>query len=478
MSQQLATGIVLVAYLIAMLAIGIWAERRSKSKEDFLLGGRTLGPWLAGLSYAASTSSAWVMLGFTGFVYTAGLYALWMIPGILMGYCLAWLWAGPRLQAESRTEGHLTLIDFLTARATGPARRSIAMLAAALVCVSFAFFIAAQMKGAGQSFDSAFDIGMLWGVLLGAAVVLFYMFFGGFWAASVTDSVQGAIMAAVAVILPLAAVIAAGGPGAIAATLAADAPEGFFDPTGGKAAMVFVGTVVGLMSAGLGTLGQPHLLNWLMAVKDEPSRRRAFAIVMVWGIIIYAGMATLALAARALAIDAPPEGVLFALAGELLHPLLAGLVVAAVLSAIMSTVDSQLLVASAAVSHDMGLAERLKAKEVLVTRLVMVAICAVAVLLTFFLPESIFARALFAWAALGAAFGPIVTVRLFGIEPHPWAIFSAMAVGFSTCVLFYLLPDTPGDIAERLLPWAPALAILLAFRQPRGADAPAPQAAE
>jgi sodium/proline symporter len=462
---------VLVVYLVAMLAIGIWAERRSKTKEDFILGGRTLGPWLAGLSYAASTSSAWVMLGFTGFVFSVGLYALWMIPGIWMGYALAWLWAGPRLQEEGRREGHLTLIDFLTARASGPMRGAINALAAVLICVSFTIFIAAQMRGAGQSFMQAFDVTMTVGVLIGAGAVLFYMFFGGFWAASMTDTIQGAIMGIVAIILPIATLVAAGGPGEVAAKLAANAPDGFFDVTGGKTALIFTGTVVGLFSAGFGTLGQPHLLNWMMAVKDQKTRVQGFWIAMIWGVIVYVGMATLALSARALAIQAAPEAVFFEVANQLLHPLLSGLVVAAVLSAIMSTVDSQLLVASAAVSHDMGLAKKLGGAEVLVTRVVMVAICAGAVALTFALPESIFSRALFAWAALGAAFGPIVAVRLFGVEPAPQAIFIAMLSGFCLTVFFYLRPDTPGDIAERVLPWLPSLALLLAWRQERKSPA-------
>lgn len=456
---------VLIVYLVAMLAIGIWAERRSKTKEDFILGGRTLGPWLAGLSYAASTSSAWVMLGFTGFVFSVGLHALWMIPGVWVGYCLAWLWAGPRLQEEGRREGHLTLIDFLVARTTGPMRGAITTLAAVLICVSFTVFIAAQMRGAGQSFVEAFDVSMTIGVLIGAGAVLFYMFFGGFWAASLTDTIQGAIMGIVAIILPVAALIAAGGPGGVAAALSANAPPGFFDLTGGKAALVFAGTVVGLFSAGFGTLGQPHLLNWMMAVKDQKTRVQGFAIAMIWGVIVYVGMATLALSARALAIDAAPEAVFFAVSDQLLPPLLSGLVVAAVLSAIMSTVDSQLLVAAAAVSHDMGLAKRLPGRDLLVTRVVMFAICAGAVALTFYLPESIFARALFAWAALGAAFGPVVVARLFRLEPPGWAIFAAMASGFMLTVFFYQHPDTPGDIAERVVPWLPSLLLLLVTGQ-------------
>jgi sodium/proline symporter len=473
---------VLVVYLVVMLAIGIWAERRSKTKEDFILGGKSLGPWLAGLSYAASTSSAWVMLGFTAFVFVKGLSALWIVPGVWVGYTLVWLWAGPKLQAESRSHGHLTLIDFLTANSKGPMRGAIAALAAALIVISFSFFIAGQMRGAGQSFDAALGVGLTTGVLIGAGVVLFYMFFGGFWAASLTDTIQGAVMAIVGVILPTAAVMAAGGPGAVWAALAeqqasGQLPEGFFDWTGGAAPLILAGTIIGLFSAGFGSLGQPHLLNWLMALKDDRVRVQGFLITLSWGVIIYIGMAALALAARALVIEAAPEQIFFAVAQELLPPVLAGLTVAAVLAAIMSTVDSQLLVASAAISHDMKLGDRFPKQELLITRLVMIGICAAAVVLTFYLPEAIFTRVLFAWAALGAAFGPIVAVRVFGVEPQPWAIFAAMFSGFALTVVFYLQPDTPGDIAERTLPWLPSLLLLLIFRQ-RKVPAAAAQAAE
>ena len=467
----------LVAYKLVLIGVGVWASGRNRSEGDFFLAGQGLGAWVAGLSYAASTSSAWVLLGFSGFVYASGLSALWMIPGIWGGYVAVWLFFGRRLRSETHTQGHVTPTDFMVAGQSAKARAVLSALASVMIVFCFIFYIAAQFGAAAAAFETQFGLGVTESVLIGAVVVLAYALMGGFWAVSVTDMLQGALMALVAIVLPLTALVAAGGFGGIAESLQATAPQGYLDPFGGHAGFVFIGFLLGVWGVGVNAMGQPQLLSRLMAVKDEAARMRGFTIAIIWAVVVFTGMTILALAGRALVgATSDGEALFYRLAGDLLPPVLAGLVIAAVLSAVMSTVDSILLSASAAISHDLRLARRFRGREVLVSRLVMAGIAAVAVWMTLALPATIFARVLFAWSALGAAFGPIIVARVLDWEPKAWAVGTAMCLGFGLTVLFNALgaldvsgglldgliraAQWPGDPMERLFPWVPALAVL------------------
>jgi len=472
--------ITLIGYKLVLILVGLWAAKRTRTESDFFLAGQGVGAWVSGLSYAASTSSAWVLLGFSGFVYLNGLSALWMVPGIWGGYAAVWLFFGRRLRDETQEKGHVTLTDFLTSEQSGSMRYAIAMTAALMIVFCFIFYIAAQFGAAASAFETQFGMNTREAVLLGAGVVLIYALLGGFWAVSVTDMLQGAMMALVALLLPLAAFIAAGGIGGIADGLAASTPPDYLDFTGGLAGWIFIGFVLGVWGVGVGAMGQPHLLARLMAIKDEPARKRGFQIAIAWAVLVYVGMSVLALSGRSLmggGLDG--ETLFYRVANDLLPPILAGIVIAAILSAIMSTVDSILLSASAAVAHDMRLVKLFPGREVTISRIVMAVIAGFAVLLTLSVESSIFARVLFAWAALGAAFGPTVVMRVLGYEPAGWAIWLAMVSGFALTVMFNLIGQMPGDSVsgglmqllhgwavlpgdpfERLVPWIPALAVL------------------
>ncbi|MEL7449629.1 MAG: sodium/proline symporter [Pseudomonadota bacterium] len=483
MQQSTVILITLVAYKLVLIGIGLWASRRMHDETDFFLGGRKLGAWVAGLSYAASTSSAWVLLGFSGFVFTNGLSALWMLPGIWGGYAVVWLWFGPALRRESKTLGWVTPTEYLSANTHGGGRAAINALAAAMIVFCFVFYIAAQFDAAAKAFSSQFAMDYTASITLGAAIILFYSLLGGFWAVSATDTLQGAIMFAAALLVPAFALVAAGGPADVWSSLEAHSPDNFLDWTGGHASLVFAGLVIGLASIGLGTLGQPHLLSRLMSVRGERERVQGFAIAIGWGITVNSGMVVLALSGRALGLmPETGEGLFYLAAAELLPTVLAGIVIAAVLSAVMSTVDSILLSASAAISHDLGLSRRFATKQLTVSRAVMVGITLFALLLAISLPDTIFNRVLFAWSALGAAFGPVVAARVAGREPSARARIAAIVTGFSLTALFYLcggisapqdgplgwlveLAHLPGDPFERFVPWLPALAILFMSRQ-------------
>lgn len=463
-----ATGsaITLIVYMLLLLGIGVWAARRAGgSADDFLLGGRSLGPVVAGLAYAASTSSAWVLLGFTGFVAGIGVSALWMIPGILAGYAAVWFALGPWLNRVSREEGHLTALDVIAAGADGVMYRLIKVVAASMILFCFSFYIAAQFQGAGAALADVFGISTTAAVIVGAGIILAYTFLGGFWAVSITDTLQGLSIAAIAAILPIFVFGAAGGFEGIATGLAQEA-DGITAPFGANAGWSAIGFVFGLSAIGFGALGQPHLLTWIMAARDRKARLQGGAIAIGWGALVYASMAVIALSARAMAEPgaALGESIVFDAAQDLLPGILPALVYAAILSAIMSTVDSQLLVASAAASHDMGLAKVAPGGEVMITRAVIVALCIGAVLLTLFLPATIFGRVLFVWTALGAAFGPAIVAHAMGRNAGAPFILLAMITGFSLAVYFNQFADAgPGAWKERILPWIVGLVIVFAF---------------
>lgn len=478
LTQTTVILVTLVTYKLLLVSLGFWASRRVHNEADFLLGGRNLGPWVAGLSYAASTSSAWVLLGFSGYLFTSGVSALWMLPGIWGGYVAVWLWFGPKLRQEAADNDWITPTEFLCANVDARSARHIVVLISSLILFCFMFYIAAQFDAAAAAFASNFAMGKASSLILGSTIILAYCLLGGFWAASITDTLQAAVMLVAALLVPAVAVWHAGGITDIAATLTAGG-EGFSDWTAGMPLHIFTGFVLGVWGVGLGALGQPQLIARLMAVRGERERRQGFAIAMTWAILIYLGMALMVLAAHSLMIQpGNNEHLFYVMAERFLPPVLAGIVIAAILSAVMSTVDSLLLAASAAVSHDLGIAARFPGREIWVSRVVMTVIVIAAVLLALLLPDTIFNRVLFAWSALGAAFGPILVMRVLDREPTGQSRFWSIVIGFGLTVAFYTLgtlpaeggspvpqflvglAHLPGDPFERVVPWIPALLIL------------------
>lgn len=456
----------LVAYKIILLSIGFWASRRVDSEGDFFLAAQSLGPWTAGLSYAASTSSAWVLLGFTGMVFTQGLVALWLVPGIFGGYLMTWLVMGPRLNAETRERGHITVVDFLVADA-GTWARMIGVVAAGLILFCFVFYIAAQFQAAGNALTEVFGMSATEAILLGATVILVYCLMGGFLAASITDALQAGVMVIACIIVPIAAVNAAGGMGNVIDALHTTVPPSYLSFTGQAVGMAGIGAAVGLLGTGLGALGQPQLLNRIMAVRSQKERVRGAAITVGWGVLIYSGLVVLALSGRAMALDTGGESLFFAAASAYLPAALAGIVIAAVLSAVMSTVDSLLLAAASAVSHDSGLKWRDPKQALLMGRLAMIGVAVIAVVITLFAPKDIFTRVLFSWVALGAAFGPSILTRCLGWRVKGGAVLLAVIAGFGIAVTAYNIPGPSAEIMEKWGSWVAGF-IILAIGRTKG----------
>lgn len=463
MSDQTYILVVLISYKLLLLGIGFWAQRRVKTTDDFFLGGRGLGPFVSAISYSASSSSAWKLLGFSGLAMVIGISAIWLMLGSILGMFLSWYWLAPKFFKQTREKMDLTLIDFLGAGASGQSRANIVIAASVIILISFTLYVAAQFQGAGNMFASTFNMPLAESVILGAVIIFIYTVLGGFWAVSVTDTVQGVIMAIATLMLPIAAVMAVGGPVAFVETLAAVATPEQLSLTGGNIGLVAAGIVVGSLSVSVSAFGQPHMLVRFMALRDANAIRSGRHIAAAWYLIVDIGVVIVGLAGLAMQVQLDnPENLFFVLTTELFHPIVAGVITAAILSAIMSTADSQLLVSASVVSHDLGFDKRFKLSSLAVSRLSILLVVVFSVLVTLLMPEAIFSRAVFAWVALGASFGPIVVVRLCNRTIDPRVTLAAMVTGFVLAVTFYLLPDTPGDFMERVVPFVVALAIAFA----------------
>jgi SSS family transporter len=377
---------------------------------------------------------------------------------------LAWWWIAPRLLEASHQYQLTTFIDFLRDPNDNQRSESLVRSAAVIILVAFVFYVAAQFQGAGLAVTEVFAVSDTLAIVCGALVILIYTWLGGYWAVSLTDTIQGVVMCLAAIALPFGTVISLGGLGPVVELIDLGSQRG-----GGTnaATLSVIGFVIGSLAISLGTFGQPHLMVRFMALKDHRARRSAARITLIWYLIVFSGMVLTGLVGRG-AFDSlnNNEQVFFALSEQVLPPVLAGLLLAAVLSAIMSTADSQLLVCASTLSHDLT-DEALKGNPRVLRRgrWAVVIVVVLAVLVALFLPAPIFSRVLFAWSALGAALGPTLFARLLGWQiPHGYRV-TGIWMGFGLTVVLSLLPNAPGDILERLLPFIAHSLLLIWVRR-------------
>tara|TARA_B100000959_G_scaffold99073_1_gene104741 strand:- start:2599 stop:3999 length:1401 start_codon:yes stop_codon:yes gene_type:complete len=459
MEAQTMTALLvtLVIYKLLLLGVGAWASSRSTSEIDFFLGGRRLGPWIASLSSAASSSSAWTLLGVSGAAFSWGWSAVWLLPACMFGFALNWFFVAERLRSQSARTGAVTLTEFICGK-----DRRLRALAAIIILLSLGVYVASQFKAAGVTFSEILGMGDVLAIGVGGGIVLLYTMTGGFWAVSVTDLIQGVVMVIAAVLVPIVALFEIGGFSEMMAGLSNHEELALRDPFGDRVGSAAVGFVLGTLGIGLGYPGQPHVSNRFMAMRNSEDVQKGTWISLIWAILIYTGMLIVGWCSRSLIQEVGNnEAVLLLLTQELFSPVLAGIIVAAVLSAIMSTADSQLLVCASTVSYDLA-QSRNRSQD----RVTILIIGEVAILAASFVEQTIFDSVLFAWSALGAAFGPLLLVQLWCGPVRSSYALASMASGFSLSLIWFFTPLLKGLIYE-LVP-AFLLALLLAwlgFRQ-------------
>jgi sodium/proline symporter len=430
-------------YTLAIMVVGVYSARYAKrTSSDFLLASRGLGAWVAGLSSAASAESGWVTLGLVGISFKTGIGALWIVPGTVLAFLFNWVVIANRLRRTSLERGALTIPDVLALPYEGIAAVFIRVSAVLIILSMLTAYVAAQLNATGKTFEATFGWSYSVGVLGGASIVLIYTVTGGFRAVSWTDVVQAMLIVGAVLLLPIVLLVHAGGIFDVWARLQTiEAGSNFTQPFAGKTGMALIGFLAVWLGIPLGYPGQPHVLIRFMAIQNEAAVRRGAVISTVWVFLVFCGAVGLGIVARAVYGELPdPEKVLPIAAMDFLPGVLAGLVIAAVLAAICSTADSQLLLSASAVTHDLYV--RLFGREpdeshrFRANRLVVLLIGVIATLVAAAEVRTVFDFVLYAWAGLGAAFGPALILTLVWHRTTGWGVLSGILVGFVTAIVW------------------------------------------
>lgn len=451
-----AVTLTFLAYLLVVLAIGIVAWRSTADLKDYILGGRRLGRWVTALSAQASDMSGWLLLGLPGYAYLAGLESLWLVVGLLAGTWLNWRLTARRLREATEAYGDaLTLPEYLQRRFADPSG-GLRLLGAAVVLLFFTFYTASGLVAGGKLFETVFGLPYVWAVMAGAGAVLAYTFLGGFLAVSWTDAFQGLLMFGALVVVAAIGVDAVGGFGGLERMLEARNPEMLDAFTDAAGEPITVIAALSLVGWGFGYFGQPHILARFMAARTSAQITDSRRIAVGWVTVALAAATVVGLTGAAY-IDVPLEGadsekVFMAMAAALLHPVVAGVCLAGILAAVMSTADSQLLVASSAVSEDLyrdWLRPSAGPGELLwVGRFAVVAIALIAFVLALDPDSKVLDLVAYAWAGFGASFGPTILASLYWPRMSRAGAYAGIIVGAVTVVVWKQLSGGIFDLYE------------------------------
>ena len=431
-------------YIVAMVGIGFVAWRRTRSLDDYILGGRSLGSFVTALSAGASDMSGWLLLGLPGALYAGGLSEGWIAAGLVVGAWCNWKYvAGPLRVYTERARNALTLPDYFTHRFEDGSR-ILRVLSALIILVFFAVYSASGIVAGARLFEAVFEVPYERALWLGAAATIVYTMVGGFLAVSWTDTVQATLMIFALIFTPIVVLIATGGADTTFAAIELNDATNFDMLKGAT----FVG-VISLMAWGLGYFGQPHILARFMAadsVKSIPAARR---ISMTWMILTLAGAVAVgffgiayfsANPALAGAVTENPERVFIELAKLLFNPWIAGILLSAILAAVMSTLSCQLLVCSSALTEDFYKAflrkDASQIELVWVGRAMVLLIAVVAIMLAANPENRVLGLVSYAWAGFGAAFGPVVILSLVWKGMTRNGALAGMLLGAITVILW------------------------------------------
>jgi len=469
-----------VGYLAVVVGVGVWSARFSSGGvSEYFLGGRQIGRFVVALSAVVSGRSAWLITGVTGMAYTRGASAVWAVVGYIVAELLLFLYYARRLRRFTEARDAITLPDFYAAR-FGDRSGLLRGLLALIIFVFMVSYVSAQFVAGGKAFASGFGLDPTTGILLTAAIVLVYTVLGGFLAVSLTDMLQAILMLFALAVVPVLAFLRQGGLDAVLVELSA------LDVTLVDPLALSFGAFLGFVGIGLGSPGNPHILIRYMAIDDAEQLRWSAVVGTVWNVVMAWGAVFLGLAGRVWFPDvtalpaADPENLYPVLARGLLPDFAFGLVIAAVFAAIMSTADSQLLVAASAVVRDLYQQVLRRGREVpqrrlvLLSRLVVLVLVGLALALGFVADELVFWLVLFAWAGLGAALGPTSILALWWRGTTRVGVIMGLLTGTVVTFVWKLVPALDAALYELIPAFLAALVVTwlvsLVTRPPYGVD--------
>ncbi|AGX02322.1 sodium/proline symporter [Bacillus sp. NRRL B-14911] len=445
-----ATLVTFIVYLAGMLAIGLFFYRMTSNLSDYVLGGRSLGPGVAALSAGASDMSGWLLLGLPGAAYVSGFSAVWICIGLSAGAYLNWQFVARRLRAYTEvSRNSITIPDYLENRFRDHSKM-LRVISAFVILLFFTFYASSGMVAGGKLFENSFGLQYEAALWIGAIVIISYTFLGGFLAVSWTDFVQGILMFIALLIVPIAAISEVGGWSEAVDKVGSIKPDGLD---------VFAGTtaigIISSMAWGLGYFGQPHIITRFMALRSTRDVPMARLIGMVWMIAGLFGAIFTGFAGIAYFADTPlkdSETVFMDFSSLLFNPWISGILLAAILSAIMSTIDSQLLVSSSAVAEDFYKAVFRKGageKELVwVGRISVIVIALIAIILAMNPESSVLDLVSYAWGGFGAAFGPVIILSLFWKRMTRNGALAGLISGAATVVIWEKLKGGIFDLYE------------------------------
>lgn len=452
MSSHVTLFVVMVVYLIFMLFIGVLFSKKNESASDFYLGGRKLGPFVTAMSAEASDMSSWLLMGLPGVAYISGVAdAAWTAIGLAVGTYLNWLIVAKRIRRYSQRLDAITIPEFFSKRYKDD-KNILTLVASIIIIIFFIPYVASGFAACGKLFHSLFDISYLTAMLISAAVIITYCTLGGFLAASTTDLIQSIVMTVALVVVVVFGVSSANGFDTVMEE--ARALPGYlklteqYNRSSGLATSYGFITICSTLAWGLGYFGMPHILLRFMAIKDTKKLTLSRRIASIWVVIslsvaIFIGIVGYAMT-RANAIadlgesSSVAETVIIKIADLLsskgfLPAIIAGLILAGILAATMSTADSQLLAAASGVSQNIAQEVfHIKISQkaaVIVARISVVIIALVAVFIARDQNSSVFEIVSFAWAGFGATFGPVVLLALFWKRSNKHGALAGMIVG-------------------------------------------------
>ena len=439
---SISTVVAFLIYVLIVLAIGFYAYIKTKDATDYFLGGRGLSPAVSAISAGASDMSGWVLLGLPGFAYLAGMEAAWISLGLVIGVAVNWMVTAKRLRIYSELLGDsVTLPTYLARRFAAPTPwlKSIASVS---ILLFFLFYVASGLVAGGKLFNEVFGFDYHLAVLVSVTLILFYTLFGGFLAVSWTDVFQGLLMLMALVAVPLLVLSDMGGVGPFMDNINQHNPHllnPFVDSEGSPLTIL---AIVSAMGWGLGYFGQPHILARFMAIRSATDTKSAAFIGVSWAFTCYllaiiVGLSGLAFLPEVLADS---ERVFIALTGIIFHPLIAGILLAAILAAIMSTVDSQLLVCSSSLSEDLYplVAENELSPErrVQIGRFAVAVLAIWATMLAMQPDSNVLDIVSYAWAGLGASIGPTLLMSLYWKHMSRAGALAGILTGGLTVILW------------------------------------------
>ena len=453
-----------VLYIGIMMAIGVYYYRRTRNMSDYFLGNRKLGAWVTSLSAEASDMSGWMLMGVPGFAYLAGLNAGWIAVGIAIGTWANWHFVAARLRKYTElADNALTLPEFLQNR-YHDTTNLLRIVPAVFILIFFVIYTASGFVSAGRLFETVFGIPYEYAIFIGAGSVIFYTLVGGFLAVARTDFIQGIMMFFAILVVPICGTMASGGfERALAeiASVQASMLQPLTKPDGSTLGAI---ELISLLAWGIGYFGQPHILVRFMAIRTSGEIRQATHIAMTWVILSLAAAVAVGMVGRVYLTEpltgTASETVFLVMTNELFPPIAAGLILSAVLAAIMSTASSQLLVAASAFAQDFYRTLIHKDAEqselVWISRASVLVIASLAVFLGFNPNSFILDMVSYAWAGFGAAFGPAILTSLFWKRTTRDGVIAGIIVGGVTVLvwkqfaLFGLYEIVPGFLLSLL----------------------------